>query len=159
MLLSLCAVAFTPAAQATPLEELRDATVSRLDFGSFKLEMALTGIKDWPSPVDGAGVSARLNPDRIEVVVAVRKVDPASFRAACTATLGRVREFLYVDASGTARMGRSWLGGYFDGPWRGSGREPALRALDRITVIRANVVGRGSCQAPLVDGPVTFSPA
>jgi hypothetical protein len=156
LLLSVCALAFMSAAQASPLEDLRNANVSRLEFGSFKLEVALTAVHDWPFAVEGTSVSARLNPDRIDIVVAVHKVDPASFRAACTGTLGRLREFLYVDANGTARMGRSWLAAYFDGPWRGGGREPALRALDRITLIRANVVGRGTCQAPLVGGPITF---
>ncbi len=157
LLLAVCVAAFTPAVQAMPLEQLRDATVSKLTFGSFKLEVALTGIKDWPFPTDGASVSSQLNPDRIEIVVAVRKVDAESFRAACTRTLGRLREFLYVDASGAARMGRSYLGAYFDGPWGGgAGREAALRALDSVTLIRANVVGRGSCEAPLVNGPVKF---
>jgi hypothetical protein len=155
-LLLASAAAFSSAVHATPLEQLRDATVSKLDFGSFKLEEALIGIKDWPFPIEGAGVSYKLNPEQIEIVVAVRKVPAESFRTACARTLGRVREFLYVDANGVAPMGRSYMGSYFRGPWEGGARETALRALDAITLIRVNVVGGGSCQATLIKGPVTF---
>ena len=156
VLLLALAAAFTSTVQATPLEQLRDAPASRLEFGSFKLEVGLIGIKDWPFPIEGASVSSKLDPDQIEIVVAVRKVGADSFRTACARTLGRVREFLYVDANGVAPMGRSYLGAYFRGPWVGSAREAVLRALDAITVIRVNVVGSGSCQAALVKGPVTF---
>jgi hypothetical protein len=144
-------------AHATPLEELSQATVSRLEFGSFKLEVALTGIRDWPTPIEGASVSYTLDPDRIEILVAAKKVPAESFRTACARTLGRVREFLYVDADGTAPMGRSFLGAYFRGTWHRDAREAALRALDAITLIRVDVVGRGSCQAALIEAPVTFS--
>ena len=150
------AAAFSSTVQATPLEQLRDAPVSKLEFGSFKLEVGLIGIKDWPFPIEGASVSSKLDPDQIEIVVAVRKVGAESFRTVCARTLGRVREFLYVDANGVAPMGRSYMGSYFRGPWFGGARETALRALDAITVIRVNVVGSGSCQAALIKGPVTF---
>src|SRR5450759_1066935 len=89
------ASAFSSAVQATPLNELRAAPVSMLEFGSYKLEIALTGLKDWPFPIEGAGVSYKVDPDQIEIVVAVKKVDAESFRTACTRTVGRVREFLY----------------------------------------------------------------
>ena len=150
------ATVFGSAVQATPLEEIHGTPVSRLEFGSFKLEVALTGIKDWPFPIEGAGVSYRLNPDQIEIVVALRIVRAESFRTACARTLGRVREFLYVDASGNAPMGRSYLGSYFGGPWRGEQREAALRALDANTLIRVDVVKRGSCRAALIKAPLTF---
>jgi len=150
------ATAFSSAVQATPLEQLRDAPVSRLEFASFRLEMALIGIKDWPFPIEGAGVSYKIEPDKIEIVVAVRKVPAESFRTACTRTLGRVREFLYVNADGVAPMGRSYMGSYFKGSWRGSAREPALRALDAITLIRVDVIGNGSCQAALIGAPIAF---
>lgn len=143
-------------AQATPLDALGKATVSKLEFGSFKLETALSGIKDWPYPVEGAGVSHKIDPDKIEIVVAVKEVPAESFRTACARTLGRVREFLYVDADGTAPMGRSYLGAYFQGTWHRDARESALRELDAITLVRVDVVGRGSCQAALIDAPVTF---
>ncbi len=143
-------------AQATPLEQLRDTPVSMLEFAGFKLETALLGVKDWPFPIEGAGVSYRLDPDRIEIVVAVRKVRADSFRTACARTLGRVREFLYVDANGAAPMGRSYLGSYFRGPWRGNAREAALHALDAMTQIRVDVVGSGSCHAALINAPVSF---
>jgi hypothetical protein len=154
----LLAVAATlgGAVHATPLEQLRDAQVSKLEFGSFRLEVALTGIKDWPFPIEGASVSYAFDPEQIEIVVAVRKVPAESYRTACTATLGRVRQFLYVDANGVAPMGRSDLGSYFRGPWVAGVREVALRALDAIARIRINVVGSGSCQAALIKGPVTF---
>jgi hypothetical protein len=155
-LLLASAAALSGVVQATPLEQLRDATVSKLDFGSFKLEVALTGIKDWPVPIEGVSVSSQVEPDQIEIVVAVRKVPAESYRPACAQTLGRVREFLYVDANGVARMGRSDLGSYFRGPWVAGVRENALHALDAITRIRVNVVGSGSCQAALIKGPVTF---
>ena len=156
VLLLASAAAFSSTVQATPLEQLRDAPVSKLEFGSFKLEVALIGIKDWPFPIEGASVSYELDPDQIEIVIAVRKVPAESFRTACARTLGRVREFLYVDANGVAPMGRSYMGSYFRGPWNGGARETALRALDAITLIRVNVVGSGSCRAALIKGPVTF---
>ena len=155
LLLALAAVA-GGAAQATPLDELRTAQVSMLEFGSFKLEVALTGIKDWPFPIEGASVSYKVDPDQVEIVVAVRKVLAESFRTACARTVERVREFLYVDAEGVAPMGRSYLSAYFRGPWRGGAREAALRAVDASTLIRVNVVGLGGCQAALIKAPVTF---
>lgn len=150
------ASAFSSAVQATPLNELRAAPASMLEFGSYKLEIALTGLKDWPFPIEGAGVSYKVDPDQIEIVVAVKKVDAESFRTACTRSVGRVREFLYVDANGVAPMGRSYLSAYFKGPWRGNVREATLRVMDASTIIRVNVVGRGSCQAALIKAPVTF---
>ena len=156
VLLLASAIAFSSTVQATPLEQLRDAPVSKLEFAGFKLEVALIGIKDWPFPIEGASVSYKLDPDQIEIVVAVRKVRAESFRTACAQTLGRVREFLYVDANGVAPMGRSYIGSYFRGPWRGNAREAALRALDAITLIRVDVVGSGSCHAALINAPVTF---
>lgn len=150
------AAAFGSTVQATPLGQLRDARVSKLEFGSFKLGVGLIGIKDWPFPIEGASVSYDLDPDQIEIVVAVRKDRAETFRNVCTKTLGRVREFLYVDANGVAPMGRSYRGAYFGGPWSGGARETAFRALDSITLIRVNVVGSGSCQAALIKGPVTF---
>src|SRR5450756_893511 len=136
VLLLASAAAFSSAVQATPLDDIRDAPVSKLDFGSFKLEVALTGIKDWPFPIEGASVSYKIDPDQIEIVVAVGKVRAESFRTACARTLGRVREFLYVDANGVAPMGRSYLISYFRGPWRDRAREAASRALDASTLIR-----------------------
>jgi hypothetical protein len=156
VLLLVLATAFSSTVQATPLEQIRDAPVSKLEFGSFKLEVALIGLKDWPFPIEGASVSYRLDPDQIEIVVAVRKVGAETFRTACARTLGRVREFLYVDVNGVALMGRSYLGAYFRGSWRGEAREAALRALDAITLIRVDVVGSGSCHAALIKAPVTF---
>jgi hypothetical protein len=143
-------------ARATPLEELGGTPVSKLEFGSFKLEVALTGIADWPFPVEGASVSYRRDPDQIEIRVAVKKVAVESFRPACARTLGRVREFLYVDADGVAPMGRSYLGSYFRGLWKGEAREAALRALDADTRIWVDVVGRGSCHAGLIKSPIRF---
>jgi hypothetical protein len=130
--------------------------VSKLEFGSFKLEVALTGVDNWPSPVEGASVTYRRDPDQIEIRIAVAKVPVEKFRAACAGTIGRVREFLYVDADGTAPMGRSSLGLYYRGPWKGLQREAALRELDADTVIRADVVGRGSCHAALIKAPIKF---
>jgi hypothetical protein len=156
VLLLALATTFNSTVQATPLDELREAPVSELEFGSFKLEVALTGIKDWPFPIEGASVSYQLNPDQIEIVVAVRKVRAESFRTACARTVGRVREFLYIDANGVAPMGRSFLSSYFRGPWHGDARETALRAVDANTLIRVDVVGGGSCQAALIKAPVTF---
>lgn len=156
VLLFALATAFSSTVQATPLDEIHAAPVSMLEFGSFKLEVALNGIKDWPFPMEGASVSYKLNPDQIEIVVAVRKVRAESFRSACARTVGRVRELLYVDANGVAPMGRSFLGSYFRGPWRGDAREAALRTVDANTLIRVDVVGRGSCQAALIQAPVTF---
>ncbi len=152
----LLASAFSSTVQATPLDDLRTAPVSMVEFGSFKLEVALTAIKDWPFPIEGAGVSYKIDPDQVEIVVAVRKVLAESFRTACERTVGRVREFLYLDANGVAPMGRSYLISYFRGPWRDRAREAASRALDASTLIRVNVVGLGSCQAALIRAPVTF---
>jgi len=147
------------AVYATPLDDLRTATVSAAEFGSFRLEYALNGIKDWPTPVDGAGVSLRIDPDRIDIVIAAKKVPPESFRTACAKAVARVREFLYVNADGVAPMGRSYLISYFHGTWRANAREIASRALDASTNIRVNVVGVGSCQAALIKTPVTFDNA
>jgi len=143
--------------QATPLDDLRETRVSELDFGSFRLEVALTGIKDWPYPIGGAGVSYQVAPDQIEIVVSLRKAGSESFRTVCARTVGRVREFLYVDANGVPPMGRSYLNAYFRGQWRGAAREAALRVVDANTLIRVEVVGAGSCQAALIKAPVTFS--
>jgi hypothetical protein len=143
-------------AQASPLEELGATPVSKLEFGSFKLEVALTGIADWPSPVEGASVTYRRDPDQIEIRIAVKQVSLDKFRSACAATVGRTREFLYVDADGHAPMGRSNLGLYYRGLWKGPRREAALRELDADTVIRVDVVGRGSCHAGLTKSPIRF---
>ena len=145
--------------QATPLDDLRTATVSAAEFGSFRLEYALNALKDWPTPVEGAAVSLRIDPDRIDIVIAARKVPADSFQAACAKTVARVREFLYVNADGTAPMGRSYLISYFHGSWRANAREIASRALDASTLIKVNVVGVGSCQAALIKAPVTFDHA
>lgn len=150
------AAAFSSRVQATPLEEIGDLPLSRLEFSSFKLEVALNGVKDWPFPIEGASVSYKVNPDQIEIVVAVKITGDELFRMACARTLGRVREFLYVDADGHAPMGRSYLGSYFRGPWRGGVREAALRTLDASTLIRVSVVKRGTCQAALIKAPITF---
>jgi hypothetical protein len=156
VLLLASATAFSSTVQATPFDDIRDAPVSKLEFGSFKLEVALTGIKDWPFAIEGVAVSYKIDPGQIDIVVAVGKVRAESFRTACARTVGRVREFLYVDANGIAPMGRSYLGSYFRGPWRGDAREVALRALDANTLIRVDVVGSGSCQAALIKDPVKF---
>ena len=150
------ATAFSNTAQATPLDDLRTAPVSMLEFGGFKLEVALGAIKDWPFPIEGAGVAYKVDPDQLEIVIAVKKVEADSFRTACTRTVGRVREFLYVNANGVAPMGRSYLDAYFRGSWRGNAREAALRAVDASTLVRVNVVGRGSCSAALIKAPVLF---
>src|SRR5665811_2259458 len=126
VLLLALATAFSSTVQATPLDDLRTAPVSMIEFGSFKLEVGLTGIKDWPFPIEGASVSYKIDPDQVEIVVAVRKVLAESFRTACSRTVGRVREFLYVDANGVAPMGRSYLSSYFRGQWRGGAREAAV---------------------------------
>ena len=156
VLLLALAAAFSSTVQATPLDELRTAPVSMIEFGSFKLEVALAGIKDWPFPIEGASVSYKIDPDQVLIVVAVSKVGAESFRTACARTVGRVREFLYVDANGVAPMGRSYLNSYFRGAWRGVAREVTLRAVDASTLIRVNVIGLGSCQAALIKAPVTF---
>ena len=143
-------------AHATPLEDVHGVPLSRLEFGSLKLEVALVAIKDWPFPIEGAGVSFKIKPDQIEIVVAVKIAGTEPFRAACARTVTRVREFLYVDADGAAPMGRSNLGAYFRGPWTGALRETALRTLDATTLVRVDVLKRGSCQAILVKAPVTF---
>jgi len=150
------AAAFSGNARATPLEEINDLPVSRLEFSSFKLEVALAEIRDWPFPFQGATVSYQVDPDQIEIVVAVKIAGDESFRPACARTVGRVRELLYVDANGNAPMGRSYLGSYFRGPWRGEVREAALRTLDASARIRVDVVRRGSCHAALINAPVTF---
>jgi len=150
------AAAFSCSVQATPLEELNAANVSRLEFGIFRLEIALTEFKDWPFPIEGASVSYKVDPDFIQIVVAVKRTGADSFRDACSRTLGRVREFLYVNADGVAPMGRSHLISYFRGPWRGDAREAAGRVVDGDTQIRVDVVGRGSCHAALVGAPVRF---
>ena len=150
------AAAFSSAVQATPLEDVHGVPVSRLEFGSLKLEVALAGVKDWPFPIEGPGVSFQVNPDQIEIVIAAKIPAAEPFRAACAATLARVREFLYVDANGAAPMGRSNLGFYFRGPWRGAIREAALRAMDATTLVRVDILNRGSCRAALVKAPVTF---
>jgi hypothetical protein len=152
------ATAFSSTVQATPLDELGGTPVSKLEFGSFKLEVGLMGIKNWPFPIDGASVSYKLDPDRIEIIVAVNKVRAESFRTACGRTLGRVREFLYVNADGVAPMGRSFLSSYFLGPWRGKAREVALRELDADTRVRVDVIGQGSCEAALIGAPIKFVP-
>ncbi len=152
----LLAAAFSGTVQATPLEEIHGVPVSRLEFGSLKLEVALSGIKDWPFPIEGASVSYQVNPDQIEIVVAVKIARDEPFRPACARTLARVRELLYVDANGNAPMGRSYLSSYFRGPWRGAQREAALRTLDASTLIRVDVLKRGSCHAALVKAPVEF---
>ena len=150
------AAAFSGAVHATPLEDVHGVPVSRLEFGSFKLEVALAGIKDWPFPIEGADVSFKVNPDQIQIVVAAKIPDAEPFRAACARTVARVREFLYVDANGVAPMGRSNLGFYFRGPWLGAIREAALRTLDATALVRVDILKRGSCHAVLVKAPVTF---
>ncbi len=157
----LVALAATSSAtvQATPLSDVRRLQVSQLEFGAFRLETALAGIRDWPSPINGAGVSSHVDPDRIEIVVALGKVRADAFRSACARTIERVREFLYVDANGVPRTGRSYLSSYFQANWTGPERETALRTIDAATRIRVDVVGAGSCQAGLVKAPITFSPA
>lgn len=156
VLLLALAAAFSGAVQATPLEDVHGVPVSRLEFGSLKLEVALAGLKDWPFPIEGAGVSFQVNPDQIEIVIAVKIPGAAPFRAACGGTVARVREFLYVDANGVAPMGRSNLGFYFRGPWVGAIREAALRTMDATTLVRVDILKRGSCHAALVKAPVTF---
>ncbi len=150
--------ALSGSVHATPLGELRKQQVSELEFGSFRLEVALAALKDWPVPIEGASVSARDEPDRIEIVIAVRKVRAASFRGICADTLARVREFLYVDADGAPIMGRSSLNLYYHGSWRGPGGEAAFRAIDSSTRIRVDVVGQGSCDAALIKGPIRYMP-
>jgi hypothetical protein len=157
-LLVLAAV-FCNGVGATPLEEVHGVPVSRLEYGSLKLEVGLTGIKDWPFPIEGASVAYQVNPDKIDIVVALKIDRNVSFRTACARTIARVREFLYVDAEGNAPMGRSYLGSYFRGPWRGDLREAALRAMDASTLIRVDIVKRGSCKAALIKAPITFESA
>ena len=156
VLFFVLATAFTSTVQATPLEDIHKVPVSRLELGSFRLEVALAGIKDWPFPIDGAGVSFKVNPDQIAIVVAVTIARDESFRTACTQTLGRVRKLLYVDANGNPPMGRSYLNSYFRGSQRSDLREADLRALDENTLIRVDVVKRGSCQAALTRAPIKF---
>lgn len=158
-LLVASAAAIAGTVQATPLSDLRRLQVSQLEFGAFRLETALAGIRDWPSTISGVSVSPRVDPDQIEIVVAVGKVRADAFRAACARTIERVREFLYVDANGVPQTGRSYLGSYFQGKWAGPERETALRAIDASTRIRVDVVGAGSCEAGLIRAPVTFAPA
>ena len=154
--LLLAAAAFSSTVLATPLNDIRDAPVSKLELGSFRLEVALAGIKDWPFPIEDASVSYKIDPDQIEIVVAIRKVRAESFRTACAQTVERVRKLLYVNANGVAPMGRSYLGSYFRGPWRGDAREAVFRALDANTLIRVDVIESGTCQAALIKAPVTF---
>jgi len=158
-LLLALAIGCSSTVQATPLDEIRTTQVSLLEFGIFKLEVALNGIKNWPFPIAGAGVSYKIDPDQIEVVIAVERLHADAFRTACAQTITRVREFLYVDAKGVAPMGRSYLNSYFRGAWLGIRREATLRAVDASTSIRVNVVGVGSCQAALIKAPVTFQQA
>ncbi len=150
------ASAFSGRVQATPLEEIQNLPVSRLEFASFKLEAALAAIKDWPYPIEGASVSYKVDPDQISIVIAVKIARNEPFRAACARTVERARQFLYVGADGNAPMGRSYLGSYYAGPWRGKVRELALRTLDASTLIWVDVVKRGSCHAALIKAPVTF---
>ena len=159
ILFAACAAAFAGAAQPTPLSDLRRLNVSQLEFGAFRLETALAGIRDWPSPITGVGVSSGVDPDQIEIVVALGKVRAESAHAACARTIERVRGFLYVDANGVPRTGRSYLSLYFPGKWADRERETALIAIDASTRIRVDVVGAGSCQAGLVKAPITFTPA
>ena len=84
VLLLALATTFGSTVQATLLDDLRKAPVPMVEFGSFKLEVALTGIKDWPFPIEGVGVSYRIDPDQVEIVVAVTKIPAESFRTACT---------------------------------------------------------------------------
>lgn len=160
-LIAVLVVALTSASggnvQATPLEEIHALAVSRLEFSSLKLEVALAGIKNWPFPIEDASVSYTINPDQVDIIVALKIARDEPFRAACARTVARVRELLYVDADGNSPMGRSHLGAYFRGPWRGELREAALRALDASTRIRVDVFKRGSCQAALMKAPVTFN--
>ncbi len=53
-------------------------------------------------------------------------------------------------------IGPSYLGAYFKGSWRGPWLEIALRAMDASTMLRVNIVGLGSCQAALLQAPVSF---
>jgi len=156
-LLALAAV-FSGSVQATPLEEIHSLPVSRLEFSSLKLEVALDEIKDWPFPIEGANVSFQVDPDQIEIRVALTIAPKVSFRTACGQTVERVRKLLYVDADGNPRMGRSDMGSYFRGPWSGPLREAMLRQLDRTTRIRVDVVKRGTCKAALIKAPVTYEP-
>jgi hypothetical protein len=151
--------AFSGSVRATPLEEIHGLPVSRLEFSSLKLEIALASIKDWPFPIEATGVNFKVNPDQIEIRVAIRIGGDEPFRPACARTLARVRKLLYVDADGNAPMGRSYLGSYFRGPWRGPLKEAALRTLDGTTRVQVDVIKRGSCQAALVKAPVTYSEA
>lgn len=152
------AAAFSGGVQATPLEEIHSLPVSRLEFSSLKLQVALDEIKDWPFPIEGSNVSFQVDPDQIEIRVAVKIPPDASFRTACGQTLARVRELLYVDADGNPRLGRSDMGSYFRGPWSGPLREAMLRQLDGTTRIRVDVVKRGTCKAALIKAPVTYAP-
>lgn len=156
VLFLVLSAAFADAAHATPLEELRTLPVSKLEFGGFKLETTIANIKDWPYPVEGVNVSFAIDPDLIEIVVAVKKVEADAFRSACAQTVERVRKLLYVDAKGVAPMGRSYLGAYFHGPWQGRTREAAFRTMDAAARIRVDVVDRGTCEAALLNEPVKF---
>ena len=151
------AAAYSASVPATPLEDVARSPVSRLEFSSLKLEVALTSIRDWPYPIEGVNVSYRVNPDQVTILVALSVADNVPFRAACARTLARVRQLLYVDADGEALIGRSNLGAYFQGPWSVDQRETVLRTLDASTLIRVDVVKRGSCQAGLIKAPVTFN--
>lgn len=154
-LLIAISLIFSSAAQATPLSDLNKASVSALEFGSFKLEVALSGIKDWPFPIEGASVFYKPEPDQIELSVGVNEVRGAPFRTVCAKTLERVRLFLKA-GNGVPLVGRSFLSSYYRGLWHGAARETALQALDAATIIKVLVVGGGSCQAGLVQSPITF---
>ena len=157
VLLSALILVISGSVAASPLEDLAEAPVSALEFGGFKLEVALSEIKDWPFPIEGAGVFSQLNPDQLEISVGVSEARGASFRTICSKTLERVRNFFKVDANGVPLVGRSFLSSYFRGPWHGAERETALRALDTVTIIKILVVGGGSCQAALTQAPITFN--
>ena len=155
VLIAAISLGVSDAVEATPLNELNEASVSALEFGSFKLEIALSGIKDWPYPIEGASVSYKLNPDQIELLVGVSEVRSTPFRTVCGKTLERVRSFLKAE-NGVPLVGRSFLSFYYRGPWHGAERESALRALDAATMVTVLVAGGGSCKAGLIQSPITF---
>ena len=155
VLIAAISLGVSDAVKATPLNDLSETSMSALEFGSFKLEIALSGIKDWPYPIEGASVSYKLNPDQIELLIGVSEVRGIPFRAVCGKTLERVRSFLKAE-NGVPLVGRSFLSSYYRGPWHGVERETALRALDAATMVTVLVVGGGSCKAGLVQSPITF---
>jgi hypothetical protein len=146
------------AAIATPLEDLRQASVSELEMGSLRMEIALSAIKDWPAPIEGASVTYAIDPDQLQILVALKKPRSEDAQSLCARTLGRIREMLYVKADGTLQTGRSSLNTYFRVRWQGSAREAALHSLDMATSIRVDVAGAGTCRAPLVKGAIKFEP-